>query len=194
MVGGRATGRTAWTASSLSFGSVDIALAASLQLRCENVLTNRYTDTQRIRSGGPSRCRQTKVASPLAGPDGVVRQTALVTGAASGIGAACASRFLAEGWRVVGWDVRPGADPDIEWVSVDVSDWDAVAAAASQAPGPPCGRELRRHRPADAHHGDEPRRLGSHAGHQSQRRVLHRQAPAPGPGARRRACWSRSPR
>lgn len=57
-------------------------------------------------------------------------KTALVTGAATGIGRACAERFLAEGWSVIGWDVRPGDDPNLSWTQVDVSDWDAVEAAA----------------------------------------------------------------
>jgi NAD(P)-dependent dehydrogenase (short-subunit alcohol dehydrogenase family) len=62
------------------------------------------------------------------------QRTALVTGAASGIGGACARRFLDEGWRVLGWDVRAGDDERVEWTTVDVSDWDAVAAAADSAP------------------------------------------------------------
>lgn len=62
--------------------------------------------------------------------DGV--KTALVTGAATGIGQACAERFLVEGWSVIGWDVNPGDDPRISWARVDVSDWDAVEAAARQ--------------------------------------------------------------
>ncbi len=61
-------------------------------------------------------------------------RTALVTGAASGIGEACASRFLEEGWDVIGWDLRAGGDERVRWVELDVSDWDAVAAAAGAAP------------------------------------------------------------
>jgi NAD(P)-dependent dehydrogenase (short-subunit alcohol dehydrogenase family) len=48
---------------------------------------------------------------------------ALVTGAASGIGAATVARFAAEGATVVGWDARPDADGCVE---VDVRDEAAV--------------------------------------------------------------------
>ena len=61
-------------------------------------------------------------------------QTVLITGAAMGLGQACADRFLTDGWTVLGWDVRPGDDQRVLWTTVDVSDWDAVEAAAAEVP------------------------------------------------------------
>jgi len=61
-------------------------------------------------------------------------RTVLITGAAMGIGQACAERFLTDGWEVLGWDVRPGEDERVSWTTVDVSDWDAVEAAAAEVP------------------------------------------------------------
>jgi NAD(P)-dependent dehydrogenase (short-subunit alcohol dehydrogenase family) len=61
-------------------------------------------------------------------------RTVLITGAAMGIGQACAERFLTDGWGVLGWDVRPGEDERVSWTTVDVSDWDAVEAAAGEVP------------------------------------------------------------
>ena len=81
--GGRTSHRQApWAARSLSLGSVDIALAASLQLRCGNVLTNRA----RIRSGYVAEDHQgvaERTWRALARSGGAARQTALVTGAAA---------------------------------------------------------------------------------------------------------------
>lgn len=68
-------------------------------------------------------------------------RTALVTGVASGIGAACAARLAAEGARVAGFDVaspRPGGAPLEAFRLVDVRDEAAVAegvAAAREALG-----------------------------------------------------------
>jgi NAD(P)-dependent dehydrogenase (short-subunit alcohol dehydrogenase family) len=55
--------------------------------------------------------------------DRLAGKVALITGAASGLGEACAERFVAEGATVVGLDLK-GAE-----LEVDVRDEDAVAAA-----------------------------------------------------------------
>lgn len=57
-----------------------------------------------------------------------------MTGAASGIGQAVAERFLEEGWRVLGWDLRAGTNAGVTWTELDIADWDAVAAAAAAVP------------------------------------------------------------
>lgn len=64
----------------------------------------------------------------------LVGTVAVVTGAASGIGRACAAELLAAGACVVGWDRSPGVvetfdDPSWVGLAVDVTDADAVAAA-----------------------------------------------------------------
>jgi NAD(P)-dependent dehydrogenase (short-subunit alcohol dehydrogenase family) len=54
---------------------------------------------------------------------------AVITGAASGMGRACAERFVAEGWQVAALDL---ADPDVGGaiaVAVDITDAAAVTAA-----------------------------------------------------------------
>ncbi len=67
----------------------------------------------------------------------------LVTGAASGIGAATAARLVAEGAAVLGADVHEPPAPDLgteggsfEALVTDVTDDDAVAAAVASAAGP----------------------------------------------------------
>jgi NAD(P)-dependent dehydrogenase (short-subunit alcohol dehydrogenase family) len=62
------------------------------------------------------------------------KQVAVVTGAASGIGRACAERLVREGWFVVGWDISPGDDPTVNWRRVDVADFASVTAAAAEVP------------------------------------------------------------
>jgi NAD(P)-dependent dehydrogenase (short-subunit alcohol dehydrogenase family) len=61
-------------------------------------------------------------------------QTVLITGASNGIGAACAERFLAEDWDVIGWDKQRGEDTRVTWHPLDVSDWDAVSKASGSLP------------------------------------------------------------
>jgi NAD(P)-dependent dehydrogenase (short-subunit alcohol dehydrogenase family) len=54
--------------------------------------------------------------------------TCIVTGAASGIGAATAAILRAQGWRVEAWDIRAPADGS-EWTEVDVTSEASVATA-----------------------------------------------------------------
>ncbi len=72
-------------------------------------------------------------------------RVALITGAASGIGAATATRFAAEGARIAGLDVaKPGEDawagvtanaPDAAFLEADVRDSAAVEAAVADVVG-----------------------------------------------------------
>jgi NAD(P)-dependent dehydrogenase (short-subunit alcohol dehydrogenase family) len=64
-------------------------------------------------------------------------QVVLVTGASSGIGAACVARFTAEGATVVGADVAPppGAGPAGGFFVVDVTDDAAVRALVAEVLG-----------------------------------------------------------
>jgi NAD(P)-dependent dehydrogenase (short-subunit alcohol dehydrogenase family) len=75
-----------------------------------------------------AKLRRAGAPPPLAG------QVAVVTGAASGIGRACAEALLRAGAGVVGWDLSAGVATSFsgaEWLGlqVDVSDGAAVAEA-----------------------------------------------------------------
>ena len=54
-------------------------------------------------------------------------KVALVTGAASGIGLACARRFADDGAKVVGVDLQPGPDGDVR--VADVADESSIRDA-----------------------------------------------------------------
>lgn len=58
--------------------------------------------------------------------------TAVITGAASGIGRATASKLLAEGWEVYAWDLNPGDLDGVRWSSIDVGDMAQVRSAAAE--------------------------------------------------------------
>jgi 3-oxoacyl-[acyl-carrier protein] reductase len=60
--------------------------------------------------------------------------SAIVTGAASGIGQAIASRLLADGWRVIGLDKAHAEQPSTRFhsIAVDLTDFDRLAAVLAE--------------------------------------------------------------
>jgi NAD(P)-dependent dehydrogenase (short-subunit alcohol dehydrogenase family) len=72
----------------------------------------------------------------MASPDRARSRTFIVTGAASGIGLATATRLLAEGGTVVGADLSPAPDlgPGFRLVTGDITDEAAVAAMLAAVP------------------------------------------------------------
>ena len=61
-------------------------------------------------------------------------RTVLVTGAASGIGAALVDQLIARGDDVIGWDIRRGSHAAASYVSVDLTDPQGIADAAAHLP------------------------------------------------------------
>jgi NAD(P)-dependent dehydrogenase (short-subunit alcohol dehydrogenase family) len=64
-------------------------------------------------------------------------RSAVVTGAASGIGRAIVSRLLADGWRVVGLDRTPVEQPPANFrgIAVDLTDFSRLSAVLSDLRG-----------------------------------------------------------
>ncbi len=58
----------------------------------------------------------------------------VVTGAASGIGAASAQRLALDGWKIVAIDLNEPSYPVLQFVRADLADPDSIAAAVLQMP------------------------------------------------------------
>lgn len=63
-----------------------------------------------------------------------MNSTVLITGAAKGIGYACARVFHRSGWRVIGLDILPAADsrPFESFLSIDLGDPEVLSTVAQQ--------------------------------------------------------------
>ncbi len=118
-------------------------------------------------------------------------RVAFITGASSGIGAACARRFVDEGATVAGFDLQDPADghPLAGFWSLDVRDEAAITAAVAAAGrGRGCAHGPgQRRRRLGLGLGDRPRRggVGPHRGHQPQGDLPGQQARGPPPRGRR---------
>lgn len=76
--------------------------------------------------------------------DRLIGKRVLVTGAASGIGAACVERFAAEGAAVAGIDLapRPENSPAEVWREADVAQADSISTAVDEVVGGLAGLDV----------------------------------------------------
>src|ERR1700758_1394866 len=94
------------------------------------------------RMSGP-RPRSAKVVMSVRPDDSLPLVDAVITGASTGIGRACALRLDREGWRVFAGvrreqdaeRLRSEAGPRLTPLIIDVTDGDSIAAAAEQVKG-----------------------------------------------------------
>ena len=59
-------------------------------------------------------------------------QVAVVTGGSSGMGLACVRRYRADGFAVASLDLAASGERDVLAIALDVTDPDALAAAAAR--------------------------------------------------------------
>lgn len=65
----------------------------------------------------------------------MTRRSAIITGAAAGIGRATAERLVADGWRVIGIDRTQASAPSVELIAGDAGDASVLAEAISRCDG-----------------------------------------------------------
>ena len=61
-------------------------------------------------------------------------KTVLITGAASGIGEACANEFLNAGHSVIGWDLVAGENSKVDWQIIDITSPHEMFTEGSKLP------------------------------------------------------------